>query len=1458
MKKIIRHYIEKAVGLIFLFITFSSSAQQQIKFDWSISPSDSMLYGNKTHIREMVLDTAENIVVGGDFYGHDDFNFYPNETILYSKGLDNLFFGKYSVNGDLIFAHQIGGPNQEVYGGIACDHNNNILLCGSFSDSIDIDPSNSDLFLHAIDGQDIFIAKYDPLGNLLWGKAIGGLGEDIGSAVSFDSIGNIYISGSFKNEIDLDPNGGGVLFDANNSFDSYIIKLNKDGNYLWSKVVQSQSGAYIKDVEVDLNQNIVAVGYFGSNLTVEFPEDTLTYSSSGANDFFTIKIDSTGTMEWLNVCGGSGGEEVWGMTIGPANNILVCGRFGFLNNSCDFDPSPGNYMLTATSGSSNYNGFIANYSDSGTIIWAKPLFGTENTCRRVDYDTDGNIHCTGTFAGTNYFDPGNMLNSMTSAGQHDVFYCKYSPTCDFISKNRVSNNGPMAHGDVTCTSGGNVYFSSYHRYTIDGDFGSGYLGLAAPGTSTKSFLGYYTNNAGLHWAKQLGVSSPEEYKQSIRDFVIDDGGNKYVLGSFSGTIDFDPSGSTFNLTASNDSTIFLAKYTNYGTFEWAFALHSSSGGTIEGWSIDLDSVNNIYISGSYNGTPDLDPSANIATLTHVPEMLPTDEYLVSYTKDGNFRWGEVIAAQGSHSRLLINSNQEIIVVGSFSGTNDFDPGTGTFNLTPTSTNHFIAKYDTLGAFIDANSSNNILNTEGLIRDSLNNYYCFGWTNYNLEIPPGTIIPTYGGGDGVILKYDSSLNLIEGVLIGDSNYDRINDLTISDNGKLYAIGTFNNSLYPDPSNLGISFTSQGNSDICVLKYTDSLTYMNGIVFGGEGAERGEGIVLNPLEELFITGSYEDTLDLAPANPSLGVLYSKSQSDGFFAKMDSNYVYEQHINLPGNLNNSATLIETWTANRIDICGLFDDNLYPDNEDSSFVQQSNNSTDCFIASYYTCYDSDTSVYISTCDYYITPSGDSLFSSGIFTDIIPNSAGCDSLIEITLTINNDLIIDTISDCGDYIWAITGLNYDSTGVYEAYFVNVNGCDSIHRLVYTNNTITTLLPVTVCDSFTTITGHVYYNDGIYYDTLVGQEGCDSIIEYNLNVLNTDTLITISSCSFYNSPNGSIYYTSGIYFDTIASTFGCDSIIEINLNINLPVNITDTIIQCGSYYWPVNNTTYTTSTNTTVLFFTSAGCDSIRSLVYTNLESDTTLYINTCNSYTTPQGNTYSSTGIYPEIIVNSNNCDSTINYNITILPETNTVNQVTYCGPYFWPETNQTYTSSGTYLSTNTGANGCDSIIQLELLIPTFDTTITTNLPLLLSNENGSSYQWVDCDNNMTIIPGATSPLFTVSANGNYAVILTKNGCIDTSECVTVASIGLAKNEISNEVYIYPNPSTGDFNIDLGELLDVTIKVYSASGKIVYWEDAVNNPIHKISIDASPGIYFMKISNSDISRTFKLLLEERE
>ena len=157
--------------------------------------------------------------------------------------------------------------------------------------------------------------------------------------------------------------------------------------------------------------------------------------------------------------------------------------------------------------------------------------------------------------------------------------------------------------------------------------------------------------------------------------------------------------------------------------------------------------------------------------------------------------------------------------------------------------------------------------------------------------------------------------------------------------------------------------------------------------------------------------------------------------------------------------------------------------------------------------------------------------------------------------------------------------------------------------------------------------------------------------------------------------------------------------------------------------------------------------------------------------------------------------------------------------------------------------------------------TIAQTSNMLTASPAGGTYQWYDCSKSQPV-SGEINQYYLPAGSGSYAVIVSKDGCIDTSDCFQYSNAGM--NEISrvSDFTVYPNPGNGVFNIDLNGVVSgggINIKVYNSIGQIVFDNKLeISSLDKKEKIDLShcePGVYIVKIITTDIIGTQRIILK---
>ena len=313
--------------------------------------------------------------------------------------------------------------------------------------------------------------------------------------------------------------------------------------------------------------------------------------------------------------------------------------------------------------------------------------------RSMALESNGDVYTTGSFVGTQDFDPGVGVSNLISAGIDDIYLTKYDLNGNFIWGKSIGGAG-FDYGDVLgVDNSGNIILAGVVSGTVDFDFG--------PSTTTltdANFVAKYTSSGDFLWVTQLNYRA-----------------NSIQIGT---------NGTAFLIGAN-----YFTKIDASGALVWENNIIGMTGK-----SIAVDGVNNVSIVGSFSSSIDLDPSAGTATLNCSGSK---DGFLASYDASGNYLWSIQLGGNSTFyggadetSSVDIDASGNIFVTGVFSETIDFDPGPGTVNITANLVQAkralYLAKYDPNGNYIFAfrflNETNVSLDGPALTLDNNSNVF----------------------------------------------------------------------------------------------------------------------------------------------------------------------------------------------------------------------------------------------------------------------------------------------------------------------------------------------------------------------------------------------------------------------------------------------------------------------------------------------------------------------------------------------------------------------------------------------------------------------------------------------------------------------------------------------------------------------------------------------------------------
>lgn len=477
--------MKSSTTVIFLIVLSCELIMAQVpQFEWVTGPQGSG-HTSFAAMADIATDTSGNVIICANFSGTINFG----STTLTSTGEgNNICLAKYNSQGEVLWARRIGDVNGGS-GDIAADKAGNIYLTGGFSESLNLGGFTLET--------GFCLVKFDPSGNVLWAKQTNGTGSAGGKCMKTDEYGNVYVAGDFygtpsfeditlNDEGDVfiakyDPSGNvqwvkqssgsgytggaygiGVDKDGNSVitgwFDGtlvwgtttmtctfnecFAVSYGPQGDILWAKHIGqgNLAGGYAAAYD-DLG-NCYLAGDFEN--TAIF--DDTTVHSAGSWDSFIVKYNPAGELLWVRTVGGADPEHGWGIDIDPYYNVVFTGCFA---NSATF----GSTTLTGKS-PDRYDIFLAKYDKSGNFLWAKRAGSDENDQGRgIAVNNKGRIFTTGWIQGTADFDS----HEFSPTGTYGIFLSLLEE--NYINVTPLSSKVGYTSGSTTFSVDANVAWS---------------------------------------------------------------------------------------------------------------------------------------------------------------------------------------------------------------------------------------------------------------------------------------------------------------------------------------------------------------------------------------------------------------------------------------------------------------------------------------------------------------------------------------------------------------------------------------------------------------------------------------------------------------------------------------------------------------------------------------------------------------------------------------------------------------------------------------------------------------------------------------------------------------------------------------------------------------------------------------------------------------------------------------
>ncbi|WP_438007291.1 hypothetical protein WME89_00305 [Sorangium sp. So ce321] len=408
--------------------------------EWSIRIGENGENGDKEGLG-VAFDGEGNILVAGSFTG--TLGSTP------SLGSNDGFITKLKPSGDTYanWPRTFGGPGTDHCSVVARDADNNVIMAGTFDGDANIGGTS----FHSQGSTDVFVAKLDPQGNVLWVASINGGNPELVYGLAVDSENNIVVAGEIGTTATLvDSMARTRRMNGLGGGDIFVVKLDGAGGLLWDSHFGNSSHQAALDVAITPDNEVVVVGRSSGNL--DFGRFVL---SATDQDAFVAKLDATtGEPSWAKIFGGSMDQEFAGVAADREGNIVVAGSTrGVIN----FDG-----LFSAYAG--GLDAVVAAFGPDGRHLWNHSYGdGEDQKVLGVAADQAGNFLLVGEFEGSlNVLAP-----PLASRGSHDAFLVKLDPAGETVWAKPFGRDMDQRATAVAVDALGTIVFTGRFSGSID-------------------------------------------------------------------------------------------------------------------------------------------------------------------------------------------------------------------------------------------------------------------------------------------------------------------------------------------------------------------------------------------------------------------------------------------------------------------------------------------------------------------------------------------------------------------------------------------------------------------------------------------------------------------------------------------------------------------------------------------------------------------------------------------------------------------------------------------------------------------------------------------------------------------------------------------------------------------------------------------------------------------------------
>jgi hypothetical protein len=464
---------------------------------WSVSTAQAQ--GNWTHplgnnqdTQTTAMSVAPNgeVVIAGLFHGTVDFDPGSGEKLLSAGPHDTSFLAKYDPAGNFIWAYKFEGTDDVRINDIVVDGVYYIGVAGSFQGEADLDPGSGSFYRISEGGDDIFLLRLLPDGNMQWGWTTGDSDHDAAFTVATDAGYGLYVAGTFQNEVMFQLNSPPYPMESNGGRDIFIARFTNGGGLAWIRTIGGDEDDMPTDITLDGGERVYIAGEFRDEVDLDPTHTSLEVTSRGRSDIFvTILGRSFGN--WLSSIriGGEGADDNARVLAEADGSFYISGEF---ERTTDLANGGSGGSVTSRGGE---DVFLTRYGANSAFQWGFGVGGAgTETNAALARDRNGDVYLLGAFAQRVDFNPGADVRELSSSGDDDIFVAQYTAQGQYRQVRGLVNPQRDVARAIAIDNHNDVIIAGEFRGTLD--LGSDLsVSTGQPENIYNVFLTHYSSDA---------------------------------------------------------------------------------------------------------------------------------------------------------------------------------------------------------------------------------------------------------------------------------------------------------------------------------------------------------------------------------------------------------------------------------------------------------------------------------------------------------------------------------------------------------------------------------------------------------------------------------------------------------------------------------------------------------------------------------------------------------------------------------------------------------------------------------------------------------------------------------------------------------------------------------------------------------------------------------------------------